>query len=350
MRGEIEATLLSLYEAKPYHNALHAIEVRDRALKFAELAASQGRGVDFEAVELAALGHDACFGADYRRAGFTSMEEMSANVCVQVLIGLGVSRDTADTVKTAILATHPQGTLRTVEAKILRAADLGGLADDYEEGFDRLMSEIGAKDARQFYLESLKLLMRYLWPEIRLSDGFYNLRGASGWHNRVLDNLVGHFRRLFDEPVVLEVGAGANPIVLQMDTPGLVIGVEPDETARKDAVIILSGAEKRELIVPGRGDAIPLSKCPDEMLFVNTALIRPEAVCLPEINRLLCPNGTVSVVESYTPWIWTQMDSAKALQRLDSQLALFQRYELESAAGLPHADQDAFIARYRRCP
>ena len=327
-----------LYTNLPYHNWQHALTVHDRALAILQKIQSlTDVDINVNIIELATYGHDACFGADIK--GFKSQEHFTAHI-IENMLRKDYDEDFVSAVTQAILATNPWIEPISIEAKILRAADMGGLMhyDIYREDFNKLMQENEANNEREFLLKSLNFLALYIWPSVHLTPNYYNTRGTSAWHSNTISNIIRHYRELFDEPVIVEIGSGANPCVLFEEIEGLVIGVEPDKTARKDAISLLWGNKKTELIVPGTGAIIPVEEAIDSLRYYNVVLRHTEALNSNEINRLKPQN--VEIIETFSPTLGHK-DTETAKKEIAKEIP-YNLIKDTSAANLPNASGDAF--------
>lgn len=332
----LSTDIQNMYKNLPYHNwHQHALTVRDRALA---IAWKIDVPINVEALEIAALGHDVCFG-DPNIKKHKSQEHFSAFVIGELLKNnYSYDKEFIKIVKNCIIATNAWVEPKTIEEKILRAADLGGLMsnDIYREDFSKLMAENKVKDERVFLLNSISFLTLYIWPSIELTPNYYNDKGASEWHSNTLGNIIRHYKELFDAPVTVEVGSGSNPCVLYENIDGLVIGIEPDKESRKNSISLLWGQKKTEIIVPGRGDKIPIEENIDSLRYYNVVLRHSDAFNEEEIRELL-PNN-VEIIESYTPSLgYKDADAAKAALYIDG----YTKTERE-ATELPNASKDAY--------
>lgn len=366
MRGtqSIEKLARPYYGARPYHNWAHAKRVLAVSLALAERCGEYGISVIEEVLVWAALFHDALYTENSREFGCATAEELSAQVAMQEMAKHGKPEWMIRLVSGAIRATSAKVFPATVEAKILRAADLSGMArgfSDYREDFERLITEFHFSSAWEFFWPNLQAMIGYLWPQIALTPQYQNARGASDWHERVLDNIARNyydlcFARGVEPRVAVEIGPGQLPISMFRQVPNeLIIGIEPDDSARRDAAFFSRDAAERagrspELIVPGNSSAIPLADHTiGEILMANVALRCPEAVNEPEFLRVLRGGGRVEVIETYTPTIGFDQ-----LPAISSILAQLPHFELESVMPVSeeesfmNIDPDAFRLRMRR--
>jgi len=118
------------YSEIPYHNFEHALHVAKKSEEIAEQCEKEGISISKKVIFYAALFHDAGYA---EKSEFQSKEEYSAYLAGKALETLGVDKETIIKVKQAIIATHQLATFGTPEEKIVRTADLSGLAASYEE-------------------------------------------------------------------------------------------------------------------------------------------------------------------------------------------------------------------------
>jgi hypothetical protein len=331
----------NIYPNLPYHNAKHAAIVRDRALAIAgKLQQVADVELNLDIIQEAAELHDACFG-DEKAKDYQSQEHYTAEVAGDLLKEQNCDENFITTVQSSIIATNPWQEPQTIEEKILRAADMGGLMnyDTYREDFEKLMAEANTTNEREFLLNSISFLSLYIWPTIHLTPGYYNERGASEWHSNTLSNIIQHYKELFDEPVIVEVGSGANPCVLFENMEGLVIGIEPDYMARKDSITLLWGNKKTEIITPGDGSRMPIEEEIDCLRYYNVVLRHTEALNEDEINRV--GPTQIEVVESYSPTLGHK-DQKSAKKGIQNRLEGYNLSKDKSAYELPNADSEAY--------
>jgi len=276
-----------------------------------------GIHVSIEVLVWAALFHDALFGKDPREFGCSTPEELSAKVAAEEMRKLGYLEHMIAAVIDAIKPTNAGVMPVTVEAKILRAADLSRMAgaySDFREDFDKLAAEFGFEGGWDFFWPNLHGMVAYLWPEIRLTPQYWGTNHASEWHTNVARNIIRNYGVLCaergEEPkVLIEIGPGRLPISLfRKHTPlELIIGVEPSQADRKVAAVLsVETAKLRnsapEIILPGTADALPIPDDAGDIVMANVALRCPDALSPQELLRVLSlSDGRLEVIESYTP-------------------------------------------------
>ncbi len=195
----IEAAAEALYDAAlPYHNFGHALDTVASGERIVARCRAEGIRIDEQVVYLALLFHDAGYRDNHAALGFQSKEQYSAHLARQALSEHGFRARLIDKVDAAILATHRFAEFRTTEQKAVRAADLSGLAADYEVFRDNgellrqeqeLLTGL-AVPADEWVASVTEVVRFYLHQEIRLTSFFYDENGQSDYHRRVAANLA----------------------------------------------------------------------------------------------------------------------------------------------------------------
>ena len=141
----------------------------------------------------ALLFHDAGFLDDHIALGFDTKEAYSAHLAATQLREHGLGAKTVEKVVDAILCTHIDAKFVTTEQKAVRAADLSGLAADYETFVGNTAN---LKDEHE-YLHGETFdwpvlgparagtIEKYLAQEIRLTSYFSDAKGESAFHRAV---------------------------------------------------------------------------------------------------------------------------------------------------------------------
>lgn len=194
----LERRVAALYDpALPYHNFDHV----EDTLAAAELIIEHCRGenirIDPQVIYLGLLLHDAGYHEDHRALGFATKEAYSAALAERVLPDFGIGRARIDKVVGTILATERDAHFVSADQKVVRAADLSGMAAPWPEFLDkscRLRREVELLSGRpmswrRWQENSREVLGFYLGQEIRLTGYFYNENGESAFHAAVRDNL-----------------------------------------------------------------------------------------------------------------------------------------------------------------
>jgi hypothetical protein len=129
----LEQVAAELYSDRmPYHSFTHVLAALAAGEVLVERCLKEGLRINVEAVYYAILFHDAGYHENHVSKGFRSKEEYSAHLAAQCLRAEAVSEETISSIVAAILSTRRDATFTSNEDKAVRAADLAGLASDYE--------------------------------------------------------------------------------------------------------------------------------------------------------------------------------------------------------------------------
>lgn len=198
MRDEaLEKQVRSLYGDLPYHNFAHALEAVTTGEAMVRRCQEEGIRIDPEVVYYALLFHDAGYHEDHTALGYATKEQYSADLAERLLSDRGLRRRRMDKVRQAIIATTRDAEFVTPEDKTVRAADLAGLAADYEifrANAEKLRQEQEWISGRPVpwseWRRSVADTMRfYLRQHIRLTSGYADALGDSLFHRRAKANL-----------------------------------------------------------------------------------------------------------------------------------------------------------------
>ena len=356
------AEVKSRYPKAVYHGfEPHVGRVIAAAEKLIETCARHGIVVNSEALLGYAIpAHDMDLHQNFRLAGYSSAEQMSAEENAKLMAKHGANSRLIEQVQRIIMATNPMTTPETPEEIIIRSADLSSLSGDfshYREDFERLLVEYEANDERQFFVGNLAVIARYFWPQLHLTPEYYD-GSTSSWHLKVASNIIENYRQIClkndSEPVVVvDLGTGANPIVHWQDMgESLVFGVEPQDDLRRFGVSI--GIHNRtgmlpELIAPGFATALPLpAGSVDRIVAANLVLHYPEAISALEISRVVRDGGKVEVLEWLEP---SEGYRSLKLAQTAVDLQLTSHFRRASKDDLPEMigyGSDRFRLRYRK--
>ena len=177
-KPHLEQAAAELYSAQlPYHNFSHVLGTLAAAELLVNRCRKGGVLVNGEVVYFALLFHDAGYHEDHINKGFAIKEEYSAHLAVQCLRAEAIPEDTIKRVVAAILSTQRDAQFTTNEEKAVRAADLAGLASDYDtfrSDVEKLRQEdemlTGRKAAWDEWKTSTEETIRfYLSQEIRFA-------------------------------------------------------------------------------------------------------------------------------------------------------------------------------------
>lgn len=217
----------------------HPQNVIEQGLKLIERVRQAGLTVDTDTFMIASWLHDAGYGlrpnhiylpcgSKFRPAA--SKEEVSAYLARCLLTDLGAPLPLIERVSEAILGTHWQHPLTSVEAQVLAAADLHnvGLTDFstmvantellYQEAI-RLKGEEIPYPA--FVRGCLNLLGRYCARRIHLTPSYHLPDGRSAWHLGAISNLIRLARQTWGNQVriVIEQALGTYSVACAEERP-----------------------------------------------------------------------------------------------------------------------------------
>ncbi len=187
----------------PYHNFGHIEKVILAGRSIVDRCRDEGIRVEDEVVYYALLFHDAGYLEDHIKKGFDTKEAYSARIARELLSKAKHAEAMIVKVEKAILATHRDGAFISTEQKAVRAADLSGLATDYEE-FRQNTEDLHREHEflnnctiswDEWKLRVAEVLSFYLSQEIRITSYFTNGKGKSVFHQIASENL----RRLMAE-------------------------------------------------------------------------------------------------------------------------------------------------------
>jgi predicted metal-dependent HD superfamily phosphohydrolase len=129
----LEQVAAELYSDRmPYHSFRHVQRALAAGALLVERCLKQGVPIDVDVVYYALLFHDAGYHENHSSKGFATKEEYSAHLAVQCLRAEAISEPIIKKVVAAILSTQRDAQFTSNEEKAVRAADLAGLASDYE--------------------------------------------------------------------------------------------------------------------------------------------------------------------------------------------------------------------------
>lgn len=304
---EIEALLPRIYPDSStalFHNTSHALETRDIVLMLAQRAQESGAKVDAVALEHAALLHDAQYDQSPAALGMSSREHMHAAAAVSILRSLGSPEDHAQKVHTIIIATNARVEPQTIEEKLMRAADLFNLQNDYQQFRDnayKLYQEAFSLHGQsepltfsQFCRNQLRYLAIYALPLLHVTDmATQSAKGASSWHEGFLRNAFRLFREEVNPKGVIV--ADLSPLeqasdMNHLNADALIVRAHPVRETRERMLAAAQNSKDQSpaqivFVVPGTISSTPIpSKSCD---IVCSGPIAPS----DEANRLLRPGG-----------------------------------------------------------
>lgn len=185
-------------ESLPYHNFAHALVVARRGLMLADRCAKYGIKVREEVVVWSCLLHDAGYHLGPKSRGFVSREDQSAHIARTFMKAKKVPRRIIDEVVACIISTHRDAPFAFVEQKIVRAADLTGLAGTYAQfksNTFRLKKEYEKMHKKEITLkdwlaQTKKIVEFYLSENVILTPEYADKHGNSVFHATTKKNLA----------------------------------------------------------------------------------------------------------------------------------------------------------------
>lgn len=199
MRDEnLEKIAARLYDPKlNYHNFEHIRYVMEEGNKILAKCKTEGVEIDEAVVYYAILFHDAGFIENHISKGFDSKEAYSADIAEKTLQTNGIDPDTVQKVKQAIMATHVDALCLSNEDRLVRAADLAGLAADYKifkQNTVDLKNELAMMNGKTISWDQWKQIAAdrielFLREELYLTSDYYNDQGESKFHQNTRDNV-----------------------------------------------------------------------------------------------------------------------------------------------------------------
>lgn len=201
----LEQAAAMLYESRlPYHNFSHVIETLLVSRELVERCREADMDVEPAVIYPAILFHDAGYHEDHRRHGHDSKESYAAILAGRVLHHYGYSHADIHAIQAAIASTQCGVPCNSLEARIVRAADLSGLAAGYylfRQNAMRLWREEAILSGREVLWEDWRdqavgILEIFLADDLGFSPGCYAPDGEAWLNKRGRDNLD----RLRQEP------------------------------------------------------------------------------------------------------------------------------------------------------
>ena len=199
MRDEkLEKIAAEMYDPKlHYHNFEHIRYVMEEGNKILAKCKAEGVEIDEAVIYYAILFHDAGFIEDHIGKGFDSKEAYSADTAAKTLQTYGIDADTVQKVKQAIMATHVDALCLSNEDRLVRAADLAGLAADYtvfKQNTVDLKNELAMMTGKTISWDQWKQVAAdrielFLREELYLTSDYYNDQGESKFHQNTRDNV-----------------------------------------------------------------------------------------------------------------------------------------------------------------
>lgn len=184
------------YTDLPYHNFSHAETVLEHAEALLDRCERFDVPVNKDVVRAAVLFHDAGYHHDPETYEEPSKEQHSASIAREELKDMDIGPDTRERVAACIISTHREAPFETTEEKVVRAADLAGLASDYETFKENSMTL--REEHERLHDEELtdtewismmrSTIEQYLTQDIRLTPE-HSEDGVSRFHTAARENL-----------------------------------------------------------------------------------------------------------------------------------------------------------------
>lgn len=196
--GHMYEAVSDYYSDWAYHNLDHAANTMIKALDFADECEANGVYVNRFVLVASALYHDANYHEPLDTNTYETKEECSAAIATHDLTILGVDAATVEHVADCIRSTARGVSCKTIEAKILRKADLANLAGPFGEMiinsynlFQEICAESGMSKGFLEFLGTVRLnIQEYLDEDISLGDFDRLDTGRSLWLSSTERNLT----------------------------------------------------------------------------------------------------------------------------------------------------------------
>lgn len=188
----LEQAAAALYDPRlPYHNFSHALEVLTVGNEYIGRCREADMPIEVDVVYPALLFHDAGYQTDHRVRGFDSKEAYSAELAGSVMHSYQYASGVIAAVQRAIISTQCGIPCETTEAKLVKAADLSGLAADYPlflQNAMRLWREEAVLSRRlteweQWRDNAIEMVERFLTEDLGFSPACYADDGEA-WLNK----------------------------------------------------------------------------------------------------------------------------------------------------------------------
>jgi len=182
--GLIREAARKHYTDLPYHNFGHAIQVIRNARVLIDRCRKYNILVDEEIVEVAILFHDAGYAEE---TDYESKEAYAADIAREELGKIRFGK--IGGVEKCIMATHKDAVPESVEEKIVRAADLMGLAGDYKtfrENSEKLGKEWRQLTGTEPDINAWIRLVNYYFSQTIVLTPDFN---TDGFHERFRENV-----------------------------------------------------------------------------------------------------------------------------------------------------------------
>ncbi len=179
-----------------YHNFQHIIDVFSSAEYLLQQCDKNDIRYDKQIICHAILFHDAGFIDDHRKEGYACKEDYSAYLAASILAEAGEKTQHIDAVADAILSTKMHATCRSTNENIVRAADLAGLASNYNVFKSKSIDLYKEREFitgetiswEQFKNEAYEAVQHFVQFRIELDVDIFS-DGNTVFRQKVFDNL-----------------------------------------------------------------------------------------------------------------------------------------------------------------
>jgi hypothetical protein len=201
-------------QAEPYylttgfHVAEHGAEVLDVAQELSSLVLSQGIRVDGQVIVLGSKWHDA--GMAFTPSDFYVHDKVAVELFTQAATRADAPRRLIRNVNGVIASTNPLVPPKTIEAKIMAAADIHGVGfdpyDKFVAGTRALWHEAQWRQGREikwpdFVEGAMGYLGLFMARDIHLTPRYYDEQRRSAWHVGAVSNVLGLAHEVWDDDV-----------------------------------------------------------------------------------------------------------------------------------------------------
>ena len=192
-------TARELYDdSLPYHNFAHAVEVLNESMRLADLCTENGIYVNRRVLAAAALLHDANYYQDSANR-FKTKEEYSQYIARNILPFFDYDIEEIELVEDCIKGTELGMSCTSIEAKIIRRADIGNVSRNREELLAKTLAfsleEIQMKGLENIDWDSIVNKAKYVFgiyleeDDLRLGDFEPTRNGKLCFIADCLDNI-----------------------------------------------------------------------------------------------------------------------------------------------------------------
>lgn len=220
-----------------YHRFEHAQETRDIARELGRLCVKNGKEVDFYVLEWAALGHDYEY-LEYDavlsdvRAQYPSREKYAAAMVAGMMANHQAPQEKIQMVKEAIWSTEVDVPCTSLEAKIIRRADLDNVGSENPIPFffntlklyrewrllnhkDPHFTKINVPEFINYAINSAKVLSRYNAEDVSFGDFDLDETGQNIFCKRAARNI----QMLFPDRIKELAQKAGSSLFKELDIP-----------------------------------------------------------------------------------------------------------------------------------